>query len=86
MFDRERMRFRRLRRVPGCTRLRLPARWHRYHGLVVAPGSDFFTVVLSPDGTRLRRLWRHPDACPRCSVASRGVDGDQGHRPLGRIA
>lgn len=68
-FQPARMRF---RRAPGAFRAapHLASAWRPYYGLQFDDELDRFTVLLSPDGTRLARSWRHQvgsDACEHCA-------------------
>ena len=67
VFDEERMRFRRILRhiAPGAHPVSTD--WRPYFELESEPDSEFFTVVLNREGTRLLRSWRHSTECTQCS-------------------
>ena len=42
--------------------------WRQLYGLELQPGSEAFTVLLNPEGTRLLRSWRHTSDCTQCGA------------------
>lgn len=66
VFDREHMRFRRILKGIEVDSRTVTTEWRRYFGLEVAEGSEAFTVLLNPEGTRLIRSWRHTGDCVQC--------------------
>jgi len=70
VFDTARMRYRRI--LNGYPR-RATTPWQPYYGLEVEGGSESFTVLLSPDGTRRLHSWRHLGPCPECGGIASGT-------------
>ncbi len=66
VFDSERMRFRRILKGIEIDQHSVVTEWRPYYGLEVKDGSEAFTVLLNPVGTRLIRSWRHTHNCPEC--------------------
>ena len=66
VFDRERMRFRRILKGIEVEQHLVATEWRPYFGLEVADDSEAFTVLLNPEGTRLIRSWRHTGDCAQC--------------------
>jgi hypothetical protein len=58
LFDRERMRFRRVPRGTDPDSPSSPHDWQAYFGLEVEPDTGAFTVALNEDGTRRLRAVR----------------------------
>jgi len=79
------MRFRRTLRevLPGSRPV--STQWRPYFGLEIDPDSEFFTVLLNEDGTRLLRSWRHTTPCLQCDGNVTGeVSLAEVHGALGR--
>jgi hypothetical protein len=66
VFDPCRMRFRRALKGIEVDGQAVWTQWRRYYGLDLPRGSEAFTVMLNPSGTRLLRSWRHTEACAQC--------------------
>ena len=66
VFDRRRMRFRRLLKGIEVDGGPVVTEWRPYFGLEVADNSEAFTVLLNREGTRLIRSWRHTGDCAQC--------------------
>jgi hypothetical protein len=69
VFDLEKLRYRRVPQGPGLALRLAQAPWRPYTELHVDPDSDAFVVVLTAEGTRMLRSWRHvPGTCPQCGA------------------
>ncbi len=66
LFDTARRRFRRILKEPVAQSAPIATGWRPYYGLETTPGSESFTVLLNPEGTRLLRSWRHTGDCTQC--------------------
>jgi hypothetical protein len=66
VFDTERMRFRRILRGIEVDDRAVVTEWRPYFGLETTEGSEAFTVLLNPEGSRLIRSWRHTSDCEQC--------------------
>ncbi len=66
LFDQEHMRFRRILKGIEVDSRAIFTGWRPYYGLEAADGSEAFTVLLNPEGTRLIRSWRHTGECAQC--------------------
>jgi hypothetical protein len=66
IFDPERMRFRRILKDVRVGSRCVTTQWRPYFQLRTEPGEAVFTVVLTPDGSRLVRSWRHTHGCRQC--------------------
>lgn len=72
LFDTTRGRFRRILKEPVAQSAPIATGWRPYYGLDNQAGSDSFTVMLNPEGTRLLRSWRHTNQCRQCDSARTG--------------
>ena len=66
LFDTSQQRFRRVLKGVTVEEHSVTTGWRQFYGLEVEPGSEAFTVLLNPDGTRLLRSWRHTHDCAQC--------------------
>jgi hypothetical protein len=66
VFDTDGMRYRRILKGIEVEDHRVATEWRPYYGLVFGQGSETFTVMLNPEGTRMIRSWRHTHDCPEC--------------------
>src|ERR1700685_2138271 len=66
LFDTERMRFRRILKGLESGPKHVATDWRAYFGLEVDPQGEYFSVLLTPDGSRLLRSWRHTSDCAEC--------------------
>jgi hypothetical protein len=66
VFDPERRRFRRILKGLEFQHGTVSTQWRPYYLLEADPHSEYFTVWLNPEGSRLLRSWRHGVDCVEC--------------------
>ena len=65
-FDTEGMQFRRVLKGAQIGSHHVATGWRPYYGLDIDPSSESFAVLLTPDGSRILRSWRHTGDCAQC--------------------
>jgi hypothetical protein len=66
LFDTSQRRFRRILKSVSEEEHSVATGWRQFYGLELEPGSESFTVLHNPEGTRLHRSWRHTRDCTQC--------------------
>jgi hypothetical protein len=66
IIDTERMRFRRVLKDVEVEQHSVSTEWRPYAQFQFDPDGEAFTVVLTPDGSRRIRSWRHTSDCTQC--------------------
>lgn len=70
LFDRAKMRFRRILKGLDLDVRQASTGWRDYFGLELDSDSESFVVLLNRSGTRLLRSWRHLENCRQCGTES----------------
>jgi hypothetical protein len=66
IIDTERMRFRRVLKDLEVGHRSVSTAWRPYARFQFEPHGEAFTIVLTPDGSRRIRSWRHTVDCTQC--------------------
>ncbi len=70
LFDRAKMRFRRILKGLDLDVHQASTGWRDYFGIELDSDSESFVVLLNRSGTRLLRSWRHVENCKQCGTES----------------